>query len=133
MLKLNRRSRIEIFLKLTALHSFAVGIGLIFLPAEYLQFFGFANTSACFFQLQGGVFHWVMTIAYWQAAKYLEKSPGLIHFIIAAKSMAFVFLIIYFTVIEHSWMVLVSAIGDGLMALIIFVLYRRYQLNPGDV
>ena len=133
MLKLGPRSRLVIFLKLTALHSFSVGLGLIFLPAEYLEFFGFANTSACFFQLQGGVFHLVMTIAYWLAAKYLEKSPGLIQFVITAKCMAFVFLIVYFFAIESSWMVIASAAGDGLMALIIFILYRHYEMNLEDI
>ena len=130
MFKFDHKSRIEIFLKLVALHSFAVGIGLIFLPAKYLEFFGFANTSACFFQLQGGVFHLVMTVAYWLAAKHLEKSPGMIHLVIIAKSMAFVFLLIYFFAKEQSWMVLVSAMGDGLMAAIIFTFFRQYQNYP---
>ncbi len=127
MLALAARKRIVWFLWLVTLHSFAVGLGLIFLPARYMAYFGFVDYTASFFQVQGGVFHLVMSVAYFLAAKYLEKSPGLIHFIITAKSMAFVFLVIYFFFVEAILMVLLSAAGDGLMAAVVYFLFNDYK------
>ena len=109
------------------LHSLAVGLGLIFLPPQYIRLFGFVNNTAGFFQAQGGVFHLVMSVGYFLGAKYLEKSPGLIQFIIMAKSIAFIFLIIYFFFLESNLMLLFSAIGDGLMAAVIYLLYSQYR------
>ncbi len=121
--------QLKIFLKLVALHSFAVGIGLIILPPVYLEYFGLYGYKTSFFQAQGGVFHFVMCMAYLIAAKYLDKSPGMVHFVIMAKSMAVIFLLTYFVFLESSWMLIASAFGDGIMALIMYLLYRQYLNN----
>jgi len=94
---------------------------------EYLAYFGFSGYTASFFQAQGGVFHLVMSVAYILAAKYLEKSPGLMQFVITAKTMAFIFLVFYYLLAEKIAMVLLSALGDGLMAVIMYLLYNAYR------
>ncbi len=129
MIKITADKQLKIFLKLVALHSFAVGIGLIFLPPVYLKYFGLNGYKASFFQAQGGVFHFVMCMAYLLTAKYLDKSPGMIHFVIMAKSLAVIFLLTYFVFFESSWMLIASAFGDGIMALIIYFLYKKYLTN----
>jgi hypothetical protein len=121
--------QLKVFLWLIALHSLSVGIGLILFSPSYLEIFGFNNYSYTFFQAQGGVFHIVMSVAYLMASKYMYKSPGLIYFSIAAKSMATVFLIIYFLFVEKSWMIIMSAIGDGAMAVILFYLYKKFWVT----
>jgi hypothetical protein len=118
--------QLKLFLWLIALHSFAVGVGLILFPPAYLEIFGFYNYSYTFFQAQGGVFHIVMCVAYLMASKYMFKSPGLIYFSIIAKSIATVFLLIYFLFVEHSWMIIMSAIGDASMAIILYYLYKKF-------
>ena len=119
-------TQLRIFLVLIALPSFAVGIGLILFPPSYLEFFGFHNYNYTFFQAQGGVFHIVMCTAYLLASKYMYQSPGLINFSVLAKAIATTFLIIYFLLVEKSWMILLSAIGDGVMAIILYILYKRF-------
>ena len=119
--------QLKIFLWLIALHSISVGIGLILFPPSYLEIFGFYNYSYTFFQAQGGVFHIVMSVAYLMAIKYIYKSPGLIYFSIAAKSMATIFLIIYFLFVEQSWMIIMSATGDATMGIVLFYLYKKFQ------
>ncbi|OQX77633.1 MAG: hypothetical protein B6D61_06890 [Bacteroidetes bacterium 4484_249] len=74
---------LKLFLWLIAIHSFMVGMLLIFLPAADLAFFGF-NVIEKFFSIQGGVFHVVMSIAYVIAATNHSKSDLLIYFSIAA-------------------------------------------------
>ena len=88
--------RLKVFLWLIALHSLFVGIGLLFIPSSYLEFFGFSNYRYSFFQAQGGIFHLVMSVAYVMAIKYIYRSPGLIVFSISAKFIATAFLIIYY-------------------------------------
>ena len=120
-------THLKIFLWLIAVHSFLVGIGLILFPPSYLEFFGFFNYQYSFFQAQGGVFHLVMSVAYIMALKYMHKSPGLIIFSISAKFMATMFLLVYYLFMENSWMIIMSAFGDAVMAVILYVLYNRYR------
>ncbi len=122
-------TQLKVFLWLIALHSLLVGIGLILFPPSYLEFFGFHNHNYSFFQAQGGVFHIVMCIAYVMAIKFMYKSPGLIIFSISAKSMATLFLIIYYVFWESSWMIIMSAFGDAVMAAMLYFLYNRFQIN----
>ena len=122
-------TQLKVFLWLIALHSLSVGIGLILFPPSYLEFFGFENYSFSFFQVQGGVFHIVMAMAYIMASNYMYKSPGLIIFSVSAKSMATVFLIIYYLFVESSWMIIMSALGDAIMASILYLLYTRFKIS----
>jgi len=132
MLTINPASRLILFLKLVAFHSLAVGISLIFIPPQYLKLFGFQKETTCFFQIQGGVFHIVMFVAYFLASINLPTSSLLIRFIIIAKTMALIFLLIYFIYIETILVIFLSAIGDGLMALLIFIFYKQYLYHIGD-
>ena len=122
-------TQLKVFLWLIALHSLSVGVGLILFPPSYLEFFGFENYSYSFFQVQGGVFHIVMAMAYIMAIKYMYKSPGLIVFSVSAKSMATVFLIIYYLFVESSWMIILSALGDAAMASILYFQYNRFKTS----
>jgi hypothetical protein len=121
-------TQIKLFLWLIALHSFSVGIGLILFPPSYLEFFGFSNYRYSFFQAQGGIFHLVMSVAYVMAIKYMDRSPGLIIFSISAKFIATAFLLIYYLFMENSWMIIMSAFGDAAMAIILYVLYKRFRV-----
>ncbi len=124
---LNAKLRLIFFMWLVALHSFAVFLGLLLLPAQQLSLFGLENYRASFFQAQGGVFHLVMSVAYIMAAKYIDETPALIYFSISAKSIAVVFLLIYYVTVESAWIISLSAIGDGIMAAIIYLLYIQYK------
>ena len=116
----------KILLWLIALHSFIVGLLLIFAPTSFLELFGFTITDR-FFTTQGGVFHIVLVPAYILAAVNLEKGKLLIVFAISAKLIATVFLLVYYFFIDPILMVLVSGIGDFLMALALVVANRFYK------
>jgi hypothetical protein len=117
------------FLFVISVHSFAVGVGLLFISPSILEFFGLVDYKESFFQAQGGVFHIVMSVAYLMAGLNIIKSVKLIQFIIAVKLIAFVFLIFYFIFVLPSWLILLSGIGDGIMGVIILILYRLSDLN----
>lgn len=116
---------LSVFLYLVALHSFIVGIGLIFLPDSVFQFLGFIKTFDRFFSTQGGVFHIAMSLAYAMAAYNLIKYKQLILFSIIVKFIATIFLFTYFIFISNQWLIILSGISDLIMAIITLVLYRN--------
>jgi len=118
---------LPLFLWLVSLHSFFVGIGLIFLPASAFEFLGFAPTFERFFSTQGGVFHFAMSVAYAMAAYNLIKNQQLIIFSIVVKFIATVFLIIYFVFISHLWLIIFSAVTDMAMGIVILFLYKKLE------
>lgn len=115
---------LSIFLWLIGIHSFAVGIGLIFIPPSFLSNFGFVNYTESFFQAQGGIFHVAMSIAYVIAGRDVVNSSQLLRFIVIVKFLAFLFLMIYFLFMLNSWMILLSGLADGLMGAIVLALHK---------
>lgn len=110
---------LKIFLILVAIHSFCVGLGLILIPLDYFDLFGFQEYSGNFFKIQAGVFHIVMSGAYVSAAYDPLGNRIMIRFAILAKMIAFVFLISYAVFIDMVWMVLASGIFDFIMGLVL--------------
>lgn len=124
---------LSILLWLITIHSAVVGIALILLPFQLLEFFGYFGYSGIFFKTQGGVFHVVMAVAYALAAVNLGKAHFVIVFIIAAKSMATIFLLSYYIWIEPIWTVFFSAMGDGAMAIVLYLVYSKYKKSIKSV
>ncbi len=110
---------LKIYLILVAIHSFCVGFGLILIPLEFFDLFGFFEYSGIFFKIQAGVFHIVMCGAYVSAARDPVGNSVMIRFSIFAKMIATVFLISYAVFIDMAWIVLASGIFDFVMGLVL--------------
>lgn len=108
-----------------AVHTAAVGTGLLLHPQTLLDLLGFDALAQPFFIMQGGVFHWLMGAAYGTAARAPRRHRALIEFAILVKSVAAVFLITYWLVARDPWSVLASGVVDGAMALVLWLLWRR--------
>ena len=113
----------KLALQLITIHSLMVGIALIVLPFSMLSWFGFTIDPYRFFSTQGGVFHIVMSVAYFQASRELLQAKSLLIFIITAKWIAFLFLSLYFIFAEMVPVIALSAIGDGFMGLIVLLFF----------
>ena len=127
------RSRLTLMLWLVAIHSFLVGFGLIVRPIMLPELFGFNPSLERFFPVQAGVFHIVMVVAYIMAAVDVDRCRCLVVFSIIVKGTAAVFLVTYFLAVDRVWLVLVSALGDGLMGVAIYLLlyfHTRYKTRP---
>jgi hypothetical protein len=109
----------RIFLVLVALHYFCVGLGLILIPLDYFDLFGFSAYSGNYFKIQAGIFHIVMCGAYVSAALEPVGNRIMIRFAIFAKMIATLFLFSYAVFIDMIWMVLASGIFDFLMGLVL--------------
>jgi hypothetical protein len=123
------RSRLSVFLWLVALHSTVVGILLVVLPADVMPLFGYAPLGEAFFKSQGGVFHFVMVVAYVLAARDPLKNQVLVEFSAVAKFIGTVFLVTYFLAVDRVWVVLLSGAGDFVMGVVIVVLNGRFRLS----
>ena len=120
---------LKIFLWLVAIHSFCVGLGLMVIPLEHYDLFGFEDYQGDFFKIQAGLFHLVMVIAYVFAALDPVKYRVMILYSIIAKFAATLFLISYSIFGEPVWMVIVSGIADFIMGLILLAFYRKLNFS----
>ncbi|MBT6687065.1 MAG: hypothetical protein HOB05_12105 [Bacteroidetes bacterium] len=121
----------SIILSLISIHSFIVGIGLIFFSGNLIEYLGFQFVNERFFQVQGGVFHVIMSICYLLPVLEYKKYESLIIFSIIIKLCATTFLMIYFLFVDSILLILLSGIGDGAMAIALIFAYRsnKYR-NP---
>lgn len=110
---------LKVFLVLVTIHSFCVGLGLILIPIDAYEFFGFYGYHGSFFKIQAGVFHIVMCGAYVSAALDPAGNRIMIRFAIFAKMVATVFLISYAVFIDMVWMVTASGVFDFIMGLVL--------------
>lgn len=131
MHKINNGKILSFILWLIAFHSFIVGIGLLTMPSNIIEFLGFNSSGDRFFQDQGGMFHIIMAIAYSLPAIRIRKFASLVILSIIVKFSATIFLFYYYFFTTRILIVLLSGITDCLMAVVImpaYILYRQqYQ------
>jgi hypothetical protein len=119
--------KLKYALWLIAIHSFVVGICLIFLPSSLLPVFGFEVHPGNFFRAQGGIFHIVLSVVYIMAAVDIYESYKLVIVSVTAKMIATVFLLTYYFAVNDIWTVLFSGIVDFIMGLILIFLYKGFR------
>jgi hypothetical protein len=119
--------RLSFVFWLISLHTFFVGLALIFHPPGILRMLGFHSIGEEFFPVQGGVFHILMGIFYLTVVLRVEGFRAVIYLSIITKSMAFVFLLYYYFFGEGIFIVLFSGIVDGALAVVIILAYQSYN------
>ena len=129
MTLLTKKNYLPIFLWLMAFHSFFVGLGLIVSPTDFFEFLGYNTVTERFFPTQCGVFHILMSVGYVLAILKLKESYDLVIFSIIVKTTAAIFLTIYFIVALPQLIILFSAIGDGVMAIILWWTFSKYKIE----
>jgi len=111
----------RIYVILVALHTFAVGAGLFFLPAWALGVGGWQVIPPLFFPRQAGIFHFILGIAYLEE----HRRFGGVSLLLMAKTFAVVFLVGAALLADVPWFVPAAGVGDGLMALVAWLLHRK--------
>lgn len=124
---LDATQRLSLLFALIALHSFLVGVALILHPPVIMRFFGFHPIGEGFFPVQGGVFHIILSLFYLVVAFQLEGFRPSIVFSIIVKTTGFLFLMIYYFLVDPIIIVLFSGIGDGAMALAMLWAYLTFK------
>ncbi|MGD9253490.1 MAG: hypothetical protein PVG92_06115 [Holophagae bacterium] len=113
----------KILIYLISLHSFIIGVMLMFFADWAVRFAGWPGAEPVFFIWQAGAFHFVL------AAGYLVEyhHTGTVRLLVLAKTMAFVFLIGGSLITDTPWSVWFSGVADGAMALVTFLVYRAVK------
>jgi hypothetical protein len=105
---------------LIALHSIAVGLFLVFVPAWGARLGGFGAVSPLFFARQAGAFHFVAATAY--LVEYFRYRGVLL--LVITKAVAVVFLLLTSALDDVPWVVPLSGVADGVMGLVVVLLRR---------
>ena len=127
MPRYNYEKLLVFVLYMISVHSFFVGLGLIFIPNSFLELLGYAECSERFYRSQGGVFHIAMAINYVLAASNIKKNEPLIWLTVIIKLIATLFLFTY-TIFEKELIVVIfSGISDLAMGGLVYFLYQKYK------
>jgi len=110
---------------LIALHSYAVGFFLLFLTRWGVTFGGWDNVTTLFFPRQAGIFHVVVATGY--LIEYFRYRGVVL--MVCAKFTAVVFLFAMMAVGDAPWAVPLSAIGDGLMGIVVVWIHRKANVR----
>jgi hypothetical protein len=113
----------RILIILISLHSFIVGLMLLFAADWAVRFAGWAGADPIFFIWQAGAFHFVLATGY--LVEYSRTRT--ISLLLIAKTIAFVFLIGGSLLVETPWSVWFSGFADGAMALAAFLVHRAVK------
>lgn len=116
------KDREGLLVVLIALHSYGVGLMLMFASAFAMRLGGWGDEGTLFFTRQGGIFHLIIATIY--LVDYFRRDS--IFPIVLAKSTAVVFLGVL-AVLGEPWLVWMSAIVDLLM--LISVLWVRSRCD----
>ena len=109
---------------LIALHRVVVGLFLTFATDWGARFGGFPSPVPLFFPRQAGAFHFVVAAIY--LVEYFHyRGVGLL---VLTKSLAVVFLFLTTALDDVPWLVPLSGVGDGLMAVAVVLLRRARGL-----
>ncbi|HEX7527613.1 MAG TPA: hypothetical protein VF425_00770 [Thermoanaerobaculia bacterium] len=104
-----------------ALHSYAVGFFLLFFTRWGARFGGWGEVSPLFFARQAGIFHFVVASGY--LIEYF-RARG-VSLLLLAKATATVFLVAMMLEDGGPWVLPLSALGDALMGLAVWIAHRK--------
>lgn len=108
---------------LISLHSFIVGIMLMFFAQWAVRFAGWQGADPVFFIWQAGAFHFVLATGY--LVEYARTRT--IYLLLIAKTTAFVFLLGVSLLHETPWSVWFSGFFDGAMSLGAYLVHRAVK------
>jgi len=104
---------------LVALHSFVIGVLLMFATNWVLDFAGWDQVSHTFFPRQSGAFHVILATGYLWEFMRLRR----ISLLLLAKAAAVVFLLVL-SPWKEAWSVPFSGVLDGLMLVGMAIVHR---------
>ena len=113
----------KILLILISLHSFIVGLMLLFAAEWAIRFAGWAGADPVFFIWQAGAFHFVLATGY--LVEYSRDKT--IYLLLIAKTIAFFFLLGWSLLHPTPWSVWFSGFADGAMALVAYLVHRAVK------
>lgn len=120
-----KEKHLKLFIILIALHTFAIGLVLTFMPVEYFEFFGYKRINETFFPIQAGAFHIILSVGYILSLREKCKERYFLQYIILIKFFAFMFLMLYVLLVVPVLIVIISAFVDLAMGILLLIFYKN--------
>lgn len=115
---------------LMGLHSMFLGIFIFFFTEFFYRLFFLADIENFFFVRQAGLFLFCLGLFYLASLKNMQKNFHLVEVIATTKVLAVLFLVSNGHIATFPTIIYLAALGDGLMAVLLIILYRRIILSP---
>jgi len=107
------------------LHSLFLGIFIFFFTELFYDLFFSAEIENFFFVRQAGLFLFCLGLFNLAILKDMKRYYYFVKVIIATKALAFLFLVSHAQLAAWPPIIFAAALGDGLMALVLIIFYRR--------
>jgi hypothetical protein len=116
---------LSLLVLLIGLHSLFLGIFIFFFTELFYDLFFSAEIENFFFVRQAGLFLFCLGLFNLAILRDMKRYYYFVKVIIAAKSLAFLFLVSHAHLAVWPPIIYAAAVGDGLMALVLIFFYRR--------
>ena len=116
---------LSLLILLVGIHSLSLGIFIYFFTELFYRIFFQAEIENIFFVRQAGLFLFCLGLFYLSLLTDLKRMHRLVIVVISTKVLAVIFLITNAQFTNCPTMILISAAGDGSMALLLTCFYRR--------
>jgi len=116
---------LSLFLLLVGIHSLILGVFIFSFTEWFYSRFFFAQIDNFFFVRQAGLFLFCLGLFNIAIFKNIKQNRHLIKTVIATKCLAFIFLCTNAYLTPWPPIIYVAALGDGMMAVALFILFRR--------
>jgi len=126
---INWQRALKLIIVLISIHSFLLGIAMLFSPRVFTEFFGVASKGQFFWQSQSGIFLFILAIAYYLAYREIDRSRILVNFLVLSKALAAVFLLTHWIFFNAPDSIALAAAGDGIMGTSVLLLNIKSPLQ----
>ena len=116
---------LSLLVLLIGLHSLFLGIFIFFFTELFYDLFFSVEIENFFFVRQAGLFLFCLGLFNLAIIVKMKRYYYFVKVIIATKALAFLFLVSHAHLAAWPPIIFAAAIGDGLMALVLILFYRR--------
>jgi hypothetical protein len=124
--------QLAVVVLLVALHSVVLGSFIYLFTESFYRIIFHAQVENLFFVRQSGLFLFCLGLFYLAPLTDLQKKYRLVPIVIVTKVLAVLFLVTNAHITRNPANIFLAAFLDGLMALILIVLYRRATFSLRD-
>jgi hypothetical protein len=111
--------RLSVCIFLVGVHSLVLGVCIFFFTEPFYDFFFGVEIENFFFVKQAGLFIFCVGMFYFAPLKDLNKQHRAVDLIIITKTLAVLFLITNAHLVIRPEVIILAAVGDGIMAVLL--------------
>ncbi len=114
---------LRLLILLVGIHSFILGVAMLFATRFMVATLGFATSTPPFFPSQSGIFMLILGLFY----LYALVEPSFVWTIIVSKAFAVMFLFVHVIFLAAPPIIWAAGAGDATMLIAVALMLRRHQ------